>query len=989
MMRSAPVLLLLLISATACVHTLAQYTAANLSPRPYGHETELQATGGNVSNYDKLRLRIGQVTGDGSILRVRVEPAVGETPLPHVLPSWIFQQSAFNESIPWSSSGPINVTQENTTTGDISLTDATSQAVLFAIRPSSLSFQPQFVSLTFDVPLRSYVSGYGEHNYYYYINSDAVNNKGDVDLALWNTDDGTPWHAPLYGVHPVVFVANPLLNAFYAIFFANSNGQALHIANSTSRLTFKFVGGIIDAFVVRGHSMLDVIRRYHKSVIRPTMVPPYWALGTHQCSWGYHTLDITMDVVANYSRNDLPLEVIWNDIDYMDRYRIFTTDPQRFPTARLAEFVAMLHVNEQHYVQIVDPGVAVASDYDVYQRGIKQNAFVDVTLGNGSVIPLTNIVWPGWTNFPDFTSATSREWWSTEMNIYFQKVPIDGVWLDMNEISSFCPGRCIVDDPSIEPVSNWSSSVWPLLRDVICPRFCSVDMNSSLNTPPFNPLSLGEWPDWHLYNKTYDLTAQTAAGRYYDTKTFMGMSEGMATHAALLNRSSQSARPPTRPFILSRSTFAGGGAFVAHWTGDNNAAWGRTQSGIVDSIQGVLASNLMGVAMVGADIGGFSGGNAVDHGQLVTRWTQLGAFYTFMRNHRDNHETADGTTGQEPYRYAPDQVEAMRQAMLQRYHLLPYLFSELVKAHYNGGPVLRHPSAQYPGDALAYSFGDSESTPFFYGDDIFVVPVVTENATNVTAYVPGGPWYSLNVTTAGLAAPVQLINIDGTGQSQTFNVPDVSSPIPVFARAGSALLLHARAELTVAATRRSGLAVACYLNASGLAAGELWLDNGADPLLDNGPDADLIASIRVSCEGSLGGGGTVKLEVTHGNSSWLPWGVTQLRLYDGWSPVVVANQTVAFQRPPNGTVSPTAAVMAVPGGFVATFAAQPLPRGTDGVVVFSWAPVAATSSKAELVFPVLFGVAVLLLAAAITWGCRNRRIINDRDLKDEFSKLNP
>jgi alpha-glucosidase len=719
----------------------------------------------------------------------------------------------------------------NITTGAITFFDNRTGNILFST--DALQFGTNHLNFTARVDtMNTFMSGYGEHEYYYFINRDVREGReNSVTLSLWNTDNGTPWMIPMYGIHPVVFVANPAVPSFHAIALVNSNAQQLRI--DQSGLHYYTIGGRLDVTIITADTMLEVIQQYHLLITQPAYVPPYWSLGMNQCRWGYKNLTILEEVVANYTNANLPLEVIWSDIDYMDRFRIFTTDPVNFPADQLQVFVDALHQADQRYVQIIDPGVAF-TNYSVFNSGQQNGVYVNTSVGS----PLVNAVWPGWTVFPDFTSDRVGDWWKDQLRTYRQQIPIDGVWLDMNELGTFCSGACDVTLGQTFAV-DWLTVNWTNLHDVYCPAHCSPS-SSPLNHPDPTPLTNG----WPLAKQTLDMTGVTSMGQYYDTKGFYGFMEELQTNKALT-----SLRPEERPFLLSRASFVGSGRYTSHWTGDNNCNWEPHSGGIADSVQGCLAANLWGITHIGADIGGYSG---TPEQQLVTRWMQLGAFYTFMRN----HHALDNNTGQEPYRFAPEAVDTMRTAILWRYQLLPYMFTELVKSHYFGGPVMRHPSVNFPTDLATYH----ETTTFMLGDSLLVIPVVTPNTTRVSGYVPSGMWYRLRPNGTDVAV------VTG-GSWLPFASAVYGDTIPVLVKAGTALPVHSSPAETTTATRRGGVSLWCLLDTSGAAIGEAFFGG-----LNEAPfpaDATDAYHVIYSCAGNRDAG-IVTSSIANGASVGAP-----------------------------------------------------------------------------------------------------------------------
>lgn len=779
-----------------------QYKSAPWATTSYGALSSLSTTSADVNVFTDLSVEAIFSTESAMRLRVRPTNISAAQQQPYVVPDVVFPGSTQPASATQANAAPNYFVGRYFGSEILHVSSVADNSPLVELR--DIVFAKQHVSFSTAIIAGDYLYGYGEHDYYYFINKED-----NTTLSLWNTDNGTPWKKPMYGVHPVVFISNPQLNRFAAVMLLNSHAQNIRMFNGS--LTFTAVGGILDVHVIMGSSPLDVQRQYHK-LIGPSAVPPYWALGTHQCRWGYTNLSDIETVVARYQAAAIPLEVMWNDIDYMDKFRVFTTDPVRYPEEKLRAFVDKLHSMNMRYVQITDPGVAEAYNYSTYESGIASGAFVKTIDGK----PLVNTVWPGWTVFPDFTAIGPSEWWGGQIAEYRSKIPVDGMWLDMNELGTFCAGHC--DVPPGTPWSvDWKTLNWNTFNDDICmPNNCSV-VDSPLNFPPLNPLYNG----YELFNKTLDMTGQLALGSYYQTKAFYGLMECKASYDALLNQTGE------RPFLLTRASFIGSGRYTAHWTGDNSASWEPKSGGIGDSVQAVLGSNLWGIPMVGADIGGFGG---TSNEELVVRWYQLGVFYTFTRNHHDLQGPA-----QEPYLFSEKAQSTIRDAIYGRYKLLPYIFTQLLLTNQVGGPVLRHLSMQFPLDVNTYA----ESTQFMFGDSLLVTPVVQQGASTVEAYVPAGLWYNL---WSG-----EVVTAEG-GLNMTFDTP-LYSPLVTLLVGGTVIPVHNQPGMTVTETNASGVGLIVAMSAANNASGQVWFA-GAGPVYS---EADL-AYVLYTSQGSLTSG---------------------------------------------------------------------------------------------------------------------------------------
>ena len=215
-------------------------------------------------------------------------------------------------------------------------------------------------------------------------------------------------------------------------------------------------------------------------------------------------------------------------------------------------------------------------------------------------------------------------------------------------------------------------------------------------------------------------------------------------------------RPDARPFLLTRAASAGMQKYSAKWGGDNVSSWGHLEA----SIPQLLNMGLSGLGFFGADVGGF-GANAQP--ELLARWTQLGTFYPFFRNH-----CSTGQIHQEPWSFGPEIERACREAIELRYHLLPYFYQLFREMHTSGAPMVRPLFWHFQHDARTYGLVDQ----FMLGADIVVAPVTRRGAESRAVYLPEGTWYHY-LTGRKFAGGCEYV---------------VSAPlnsIPVFVRAGS------------------------------------------------------------------------------------------------------------------------------------------------------------------------------------------------------------
>lgn len=416
--------------------------------------------------------------------------------------------------------------------------------------------------------------------------------------------------------------------------------------------------------------------------------------------------------------------MIWNDDDHMDFHKDFTLNPISYPREKLLAFLDKIHSQGMKYIVLIDPGIGVNSTYGVYQRGIANDVFLKY---EGK--PYLAQVWPGAVNFPDFLNPKTVDWWVNEIKRFHELVPVNGLWIDMNEASNFCSGLCTI--PKGKQCPTGTGPGW------VCCLDCKNITTSRWDDPPYKINASGSQSPIGFK------TIATSVVHYngvleYDAHSLYGFSETIATHIALQGLEGK------RPFILTRSTFVGSGHYAAHWTGDNKGTWDDLKY----SISTMLNFGIFGVPMVGSDICGFY---PAPTEELCNRWIELGAFYPFSRDHANFYSPR-----QELYQWE-SVAESARNALGMRYKLLPYLYTLNYEAHMSGAPIARPLFFSFPNLAEVYGL----STQFLLGSSLMVSPVLDEGKSEVKVLFPPGTWYSLfDMTQAVVSKEAHYLTLD-------------------------------------------------------------------------------------------------------------------------------------------------------------------------------------------------------------------------------------
>ncbi|KAF2011418.1 glycoside hydrolase family 31 protein [Aaosphaeria arxii CBS 175.79] len=683
-----------------------------------------------------------------------------------------------------------------------------SNETLFDTSAASFIFESQYLRLRTSLPEAPHLYGLGEHTDPFHLNTT------NYTRTQWNRDAyGTPEGRNLYGHHAIYFDHRGA-NGTNGVFLLNSNGMDIKIDDTDGQfLEYNTLGGIVDLYFFAGPTPKEVSAQYAE-VAGFSAMQPYWGLGFHQCKYGYRDVFHVAEVVANYSVANIPLETMWTDIDYMYLRKVFTLDPERFQLPLVRQLVDHLHAHQQHYVVMVDPAVSTR-DNDAYSKGVEANIFHQYE--NGSLFQ--GVVWPGPTVFPDWFHPDTQKYWDDQFLRFFDAetgVDIDALWIDMNEAANFCPFPCADPDGFADEAGNPPDPP-PVRNNSARPAIPGFPQNFQPTIPTRRSLTRRQYetgkaiglPGRDLLNPKYtignlagsisNLTVRTDIINYggsaqYDTHNLYGSMMSVASRNALLAR-----RPGRRPLVITRSTFAGAGAHVGKWLGDNLSQWDHYRISIAQMLE---FAALYQVPMVGADVCGF-GGNTTE--TLCARWSMLGAFYPFFRNHAQNDAVF-----QEFYQW-PTVAEAARNTIAIRYRLLDYIYTHFHRQSTTGVPLLNPLYFLYPEDSNTFTI----DLQFFWGDDILVSPVTEENSTAVSIYLPNDTFYDFYTHE----------KVEGTGSY--VNLTDVPfTKIPLHVRGGSIIALRAESANTTTELRKQDFVLWIAPNATGHASGSLYLDEG-------------------------------------------------------------------------------------------------------------------------------------------------------------------
>ena len=512
----------------------------------------------------------------------------------------------------------------------------------------------------------------------------GINKRGYCYISNCTDDPNhTEDKRSLYGAHNFIIVSG---KTTFGLFFDYPSELTFDIGYTRmDTLKVTCADADLNVYVIEGESAYDIVKQF-RHVIGRSYIPPKFAFGFGQSRWGYTTKEDFRKVAAGYRENHIPLDMIYMDIVYMDSYKDFTLNPENFPD--FPDFVKEMKDQELRLIPIIDAGVKVESGYEVYEEGVEKRYFCQWEDGSDFVAA----VWPGDTHFPDFLNKDARKWFGDKYSFLISQ-GIEGFWNDMNEPAIFYSSE------GMEEAKKLAGEFYQDKEGKIHIWKMQGELNGLANNPE----------DYRRFYHNVD----GKKIRHDKVHNLFGYNMTRAAGEAF-----DRIDPEKRFLMFSRSSYIGMHRYGGIWMGDNKSWW----SHILLNLKMLPSLNMCGFLYTGADLGGFGADATRD---LVLRHMALGVFTPLMRNH-----SAIGTREQECYQF--ENVEDFRNVVNTRYRLVPYLYSEYMKAALNDDMYFKPLGFVSPDDKMAIRVEDQ----LILGNEIMIAPVYEQNARGRYVYLP-------------------------------------------------------------------------------------------------------------------------------------------------------------------------------------------------------------------------------------------------------------
>ncbi|EGO00802.1 glycoside hydrolase family 31 protein [Serpula lacrymans var. lacrymans S7.3] len=547
----------------------------------------------------------------------------------------------------------------------------------------------------------------------------------------------------LYGSIPLMHAHSA--ESTVAVFNAVGSETWIDIGRSNDRSTethWVSESGILDVFILPGPTPEEVFAQYARLTGTPAL-PAHWSLAYHQCRWNYVSSDDVRGVQKRFDEEDIPVDVFWLDIEYAEEHKYFIWDKKTFPDP--VEMTNDVDALERKMVVIIDPHLKRTSSYPVYQKASELAVLVKPKSGEGEY---EGWCWSGSSSWIDGFNPASWEFWKG----LFKTKSIDGQW-SWTE--------------STDAVHIWNDMNEPSV------------FNGPEITMPKDNVHYGGW-------------------EHRDVHNINGMLFTNMTYQAVAARSD----PPKRPFVLTRSFYAGSQRFGAMWTGDNLGTWEH----MTVNLKMALANGIGGMTFGGSDVGGFFGN---PEPEMLVRWYAIGIFSPFFRAHAHID-----TKRREPYLLDEPYKSILRDTIRLRYAMLPMWYTAFREATVTGIPILRPQYVVFPKDEAGFAIDDQ----FYVGaSGLLVKPVTEKGATEASIYLAEDQvYYDYFAHYAH----------QGSVKGKYVTVPAALHQIPLLVRGGSIIPTRERHRRSSPLMKYDPFTLRVALDKVGSARGELYLDDG-------------------------------------------------------------------------------------------------------------------------------------------------------------------
>ena len=502
----------------------------------------------------------------------------------------------------------------------------------------------------------------------------------------------TPGDESLYGAHNFISFSG---SKNFGVFFDYPGKLHFDLCfEKCDTVCVKAQSGDIEIYFITPenseYKQKSIVSQFRK-LIGQSYIPPVWGFGNMQSRWGYVTEKDFETIADNFAKNNVPLDAIFMDIDYMEDFKDFTINKKLFPDFK--KFVGKMKERGIRMVPIIDAAVKNQDGYDVCDEGKKLGMFSKTKDGREFI----GGVWPGDSLFPDFLNADVRKWFGSKYKV-LTDAGIEGFWNDMNEPALFYSKDTLEEKfKEISKINLEKLDVWEFFK---FKDLCSGIQNNPEDYKRF------------VHNATQK-DGSTKQVVHYDVHNLYGANMTRASGEAL-----EQLVGKEKYLLFSRASCIGAHRYGGIWTGDNSSHWEHLLMGI----HMMPSLNMCGFLYTGTDLGGF-GWNATR--DLVLRWYAFGIFTPLLRNH-----SALGTREQEFYQFENPQDFASIIGL--RYKLIPYLYQQFTECAKNNKMYFTPLAFEFPEDERAREVEDQ----LMVGDSLMIAPVYTQNATGRYVYIP-------------------------------------------------------------------------------------------------------------------------------------------------------------------------------------------------------------------------------------------------------------